>query len=87
MNLHGLVSHQTLKPRVLFFQRSEPLGFADFHPSELSLPRMVGRRNRTCLENMDSGAGITVVWLWTFRAMPFAIAPGVTILLFTRMKI
>jgi len=44
VNLHGLVGHQTLKPRVLFLQRSEPLGFADFHPSELPLPRMVGRR-------------------------------------------
>ena len=42
--LHGLVGHQTLKPRVLFFQCSQPLGLADFHPSELSLPRMVSGR-------------------------------------------
>jgi hypothetical protein len=44
VNLHGLVGHQPLQPRVLFFQGSEPLGFADFHPSELSLLRMVSGR-------------------------------------------
>src|SRR4029434_10687875 len=44
MNLHGLVGHQTLEPRVLLLQRSEPLGFADFHPSKLSLPGVVGGR-------------------------------------------
>ena len=35
---------EALQPRVLFFQCSEPLGFAYFHPSELPLPRVVGRR-------------------------------------------
>ena len=48
VNLHRLVGHQTLEPRVLFFffffQCSESLGLADFHPPELPLPRVVGRR-------------------------------------------
>ena len=41
--LHRLVGYQALDPRVLFFECSQPLGLADFYPSELSLPRMVGR--------------------------------------------
>ena len=44
VNLHRLVRHQTLEPRVLFFHCSEPLGFAHFHASKLPLPRVVGRR-------------------------------------------
>src|SRR4029077_19727812 len=44
VNLHRLVGHQTLEPRVLFFHCSEPLGFAHFHASKLPLPRVVGRR-------------------------------------------
>jgi hypothetical protein len=44
VNLHRLVGHQTLEPRVFIFQRSESLRFADFHPTELSLPAMVGGR-------------------------------------------
>ena len=43
VNLHRLVGYQALEPPVLFFECSQPLGLADFHPSELSLPRMVGR--------------------------------------------
>jgi hypothetical protein len=45
VNLHRLVGHQTLEPRVLFFECSESVGFAEFHPSKLPLPRVVGRRS------------------------------------------
>jgi len=34
----------------------------------------------------DFGAGITAAWLWTFRATPYAIASGVTIMLYTKTK-
>ena len=37
--------------------------------------------------NTDSGDGITAAWLCTSRAMPCAIASGVTTMLYTRMKI
>ena len=35
----------------------------------------------------DFWGGITAAWLWAFRAMLCAIASGVTIMLYTKMKI
>jgi hypothetical protein len=34
VNLRRLVDCQALEPRVLFFECSQPLGLADFHPSD-----------------------------------------------------
>src|SRR4029450_6420462 len=60
VNLHGLVGHQPLQPRVLFFQCSKPLGFADFHPSKLSLPGVVGARTDVVrrADRLDRASGL-----------------------------
>src|SRR4029434_2860018 len=50
----------SLEPRVLLLQRSESLGFADFHPAKLPLPRMVGGRTDVvrCADRLDWASGL-----------------------------